>query len=143
MSNLYIAWSGTLLPVPKTRIGDSTILCVVIPSVTEQLANVNPCDTPVPSDVLITGVRQCLNSYSKTIPNTNSRLVPSIDMDSMLCNPGCVVIPSQPGLVQVQVNINCIWNHLSPCKLSHHMSGIVVLHYLVTYERDLCPLQVR
>ncbi|KAI5668203.1 hypothetical protein M9H77_18056 [Catharanthus roseus] len=64
-------------------------------------------------------------------------------MDSMLCNPGCVIIPSQLDPVQVQTSINYIWNHLSPCELAHHTAGIVVLHYLVTDERDLCPPQVR
>ncbi|KAI5674016.1 hypothetical protein M9H77_14380 [Catharanthus roseus] len=43
------------------------------------IADVYPCDTLVPSDVLITGVRQCLNSYSRTIPNTNSPMVPGPD----------------------------------------------------------------
>ncbi|KAI5649542.1 hypothetical protein M9H77_35547 [Catharanthus roseus] len=134
MSNLYIARSGTLLPVPETRIGDLTMLITMLTGITVSwIADVYPCDTHVPSDVLITRVRQCLNSYSKTIPNTNSPLVPGIDMDSMLCNPRCVVIPSQLDPVQVQMSINCIWNHLSSCELSHHMPGIVVLHYLVTY----------
>ncbi|KAI5675458.1 hypothetical protein M9H77_06408 [Catharanthus roseus] len=59
------------------------------------IANVNPCDTPIPSDVLIAGVRQCLGSYSRTIPNTKSPLVPGIEMNSMLCPP-------------VQTRINCI-----------------------------------
>ncbi|KAI5666633.1 hypothetical protein M9H77_16486 [Catharanthus roseus] len=63
-------------------------------------------------------------------------------MDSMLCNPRCVIIPSQLDPVQVQVSINCIWNHLCSCELAHHMAGIGVLHYLVTDERDLCPPQV-
>ncbi|KAI5654621.1 hypothetical protein M9H77_31808 [Catharanthus roseus] len=107
------------------------------------IANVNPCDTTISSDLLIAGVIQRLGSYSRTIPNTKSPLVPGIEMNSMLCPPVCVIIPSQLDLVQVQMSINCIWNHLSPCELAHHTSGIVVLNYLVTYERDLCPPQVR
>ncbi|KAI5678261.1 hypothetical protein M9H77_09211 [Catharanthus roseus] len=93
------------------------------------IADVNPCDTPIPSIVLITGELQCRNSYSRTIPNTKLPMVPGIEMDSMLCNPGCVVIPSQLDPMQVQTSINCIWNHLSSCELSHHTPGIVVLNY--------------
>ncbi|KAI5676530.1 hypothetical protein M9H77_07480 [Catharanthus roseus] len=64
-------------------------------------------------------------------------------MDSMLCNPGCVIIPSQLDPVQVQTSINCIWNYLCSCELAHHTARIGVLHYLVIDERDLCPPQVR
>ncbi|KAI5670847.1 hypothetical protein M9H77_11211 [Catharanthus roseus] len=48
-----------------------------------------------------------------------------------------------PSLTQSHHCITCIWNHLSRCKLAHHTPGIVVLHYLITDERDLCPPQVR
>ncbi|KAI5659105.1 hypothetical protein M9H77_27898 [Catharanthus roseus] len=46
---------------------------------------------------------------------------------------------SDAGLDEYHMHLD----HLSPCKLAHHTPGIVVLHYLITDERDLCPSQVR
>ncbi|KAI5680906.1 hypothetical protein M9H77_02133 [Catharanthus roseus] len=51
------------------------------------IADVNPCDTLIPSDVLITRVLQCLNNYSRTIPNTNSPLVPGPDEYQLYLEP--------------------------------------------------------
>ncbi|KAI5683212.1 hypothetical protein M9H77_04440 [Catharanthus roseus] len=63
------------------------------------IADVNPCDTPIPSYVLIARVRQCLGSYSRTIPKTKSPLVPGIEMNSILCPPYCFGFTLQLGPV--------------------------------------------
>ncbi|KAI5656702.1 hypothetical protein M9H77_25495 [Catharanthus roseus] len=49
-----------------------------------------------------------------------------------------VVIPSKLDSMQIKTSITCIRYMLSLCKLTHHTPGIVILHYLITNEWDLC-----
>ncbi|KAI5677356.1 hypothetical protein M9H77_08306 [Catharanthus roseus] len=82
-------------------------------------------------------------STAKAGPYTQSPLMPGLYMASMLCPPVSVVIPPKRDQMQIKTSITFIRYILSPCKLTNHTSGIVILHYLITDEWDLCPPQVR